>query len=468
MSTARGVLLVGSLPYNGQRITTCAIEEAYGQNTARGPFQLSCSPNEKIFTALSERGSGGKPDVRAAGQKLYNALVEIDPVRQMFARIHGTSTVGGPPSMFPLFVRLDAPDAENLPWEALFRDSFIVLDRDQRWPIGRLAATTARAAPLHRAIAPELRIAIVIAAQGEKGVAEWRSHSAAIEQANLPINILVLVSEDAVRAAVNADATRWQTGGVPCTVDVVYTGDKELLLKRLRTHLPNVIHFFCHGAAEPLPRLDLESRSDRTAGAGQSSIVLSAEDLKPLAQMGTLWLIVLNCCGSGKSNLHLNSFAQQLVEAGAPAVVAMRESVDVCDANVFSKLFYTDLLLQFVAVFNWRAAPNFPPPFLIPEDIWLRAVHRARVQLSSAPRSADSSVEWTYPVVYVNRDELRLSPRLPKFSTLPEAKRLELVAELDMLRAAHAAIQALMDQESEKERERLDKLIDDVQRRIAG
>jgi hypothetical protein len=470
MPADRGVLLVTGMSHEGQRITTLMIEEAFGWETVHDTFPLKCTANDKIFADLARRMTGQRPDVRAAGQKLCDALMANEPVRLMFEKTQTVPKPAQPPPTYPLFVRVEAPEAANLPWETLyFKNTFMALDPHQRWPIARLAVASGRAMPLERIIAPDLRIAVVIAAQDEKGLDEWAGISSAIEASEFPVSVLVLVSEEEVKDAVTADAARWQASLPSRTVEVGYTGDSTSLVSRVRTFLPNIIHIFCHGTADAVPQLELESPADRVAGDGRSSIVLGMENLKPLAQMGSLWLIVLNCCRGGKGTAHLPSFAQQLAVAGTPAVVAMRESVEVSDANLFSQLFYDDLLTQLRSIFAWRNGAAGQPARSFPELIWLRAIHRARLRLSSEmERRPDSSLEWTYPVVYVNRDELKLFPRDPKFSALSESQRLQLVAELDFLREARSAVNPIIDAEAAQERAKLEARIDEIQRKIAG
>jgi hypothetical protein len=469
MPLNRGVFAVSAMDNDGQVITTCIIEEAFGSAIQRrGPFRLKCASNEKIFVSLGERTSGKQPDVRAAGQKLYEALVAHEPVRQVFAateKIPEPKDPPDPPPVYPLFVRVDAPEVENLPWEILFRQSFIVLD--PRWPIARLTALPMRARPLERVISPELRAAFVIAAQGERGLEEWNGLREAIDRFKFSVNAVVLVSEEDVFNAVTADAATW---GQRHKIEVAYTGDATSLISRIRTHLPNIIHVFSHGTADAFPRLELETKADREADSGDSSLLLGIDDMKVLAEMGSLWLVVLNCCRGGKGTALLHSFAQQLVAGGAPAVVAMRESVDVADANQFTRLFYDDLLVHLQPLFEKRAqvaAGSAALPF--PELALLRPISRARVKLLEATRrKPEESIEWSFPVLYVHRDELKLLPRAPKFSQLTDDERRELVAELDFLRETRGALDSLIDAESAQERAKLDQQIAEIQRKIAG
>jgi hypothetical protein len=165
----------------------------------------------------------------------------------------------------------------------------------------------------------------------------------------------------------------------------------------------------------------------------------------------------------------LHSFARELVAAGTPAIVAMRESVDVHDANLFAELFYKDLFAQLQGLFALRANPAIPKPLLFPEVAWLRAIHEARCRLSHAlDRQPDSSVEWTYPVVYVNRDELRFHLREPRLNVISPSTRLELVTQLDILRGARAALDPMVEPEASDKRADLDTQISQLERQLVA
>lgn len=464
---ARGVLVLNTLIHDGKPVYTCTINEAYGSNVPRTQFILKCNSDDPEFIKLRAK----PPEVREAGEKLYGALTAEQAGLDFFAQTTKIASGPGPVQEYPLYVRLDVPDAENLPWEILWeaQKTFMVLDPQGRWPIARLASASQRARPLHRLIGKELRIAVVLAAALENGADEWASISAALGNLATPVDVLGLVSEDAAQAAINADAAKWQGQAPSRDIEVEFTGDSTSLIARLRAHAPNVIHFFCHGIADGQPQLELETRADRKGKKDRGSITLDSNTLNQLAQMDSLWLVVLNCCQGAKTAPQLHSLANELVTAGVPAVVAMRESVRVIDANLFTAHFYPDLFTHLQAVFALRNVPAPPDPLPFPEVLWVRAVHGARRQLSLASqRKPDSSAEWTYPVVYVHSDELVLHPRELKAATLSPEQRQGLNATLDLLRALRAPLAYATDAAAASRRSELDAEIQQIEAQLAG
>jgi hypothetical protein len=460
----RGVLLVSSgTDTKGEPFTACVIEEAFGTEVNGGMYPLNFSLKDADFLKLRT----SPPAVRQAGEKLYSLLVAHENIRKVF-----DVTAGAEP-VYPLYIRVDTPDAEELPWEILCetQKSFMVLDPDGRRPIGRQPSVKKQVKPLDRIIASELRVAVVLAAARESGVGEWSSISAAIDPLEVPVDVLGLVSEDAAKAAIYADAEAWQGQARNRNVKVDSTGDVSgsILMSRLRAHMPNIIHFFCHGVSDVFPQLELETRADRKKNEERGSIKLDSKLLRDLARIDSLWLVVLNCCQGAKTAPQLHSLASGLVAAGIPAVVAMRESVDVSDANLFAKDFYPKLFAQLQGIFALRDNPAIPKPLPFQEVVWVRAVHEARRQLSLARgRKPDSSAQWTYPVVYVYPHGLILHPGHLKSETLSELKRQELLAQLDLLRELRDKANYVIDAEALVRRAELDTKIRELEAQLAG
>jgi len=458
---ARGVLVVNAMEINGKLLINCVIEEAFYPNPGRPQYLLNCSANDPEFAKLRLNPA----QVRPAGEKLYGALVSDKAGVEFFAQRLAV------PAPAPIYIDIERPDVEELPWEVLCEEkkNFMALDPEGRWPIARLASASKRAEPLNRFIGNELRMAMVLAAAGENGTAEWSSISGALGAFKTPVDVLGLVSEEASKTAMTADATQWAGQAPARNVEIEFVGDGTSLMARLRAHVPNIIHFFCHGVADVRPLLELESRTDRTAKPpkNRGSIKLDSDLLKQLTSLKSLWLVVLNCCQGGKSAPHLHSLARDLVAGGVPAVVAMRESVDVNDANLFAEYFYPALFAQLQGIFNLKNMPGGPKPLPLDELIWVRAVDIARRQLSVPPREPDSSAEWTYPVVYVHRDELKLHPRDLKVAVLTPEQRLALLGELGTLRTFRSAFEGATDAEL-AERNKFDAQIAQLEAQLEG
>jgi len=455
-----------------KRFPTCVIEEAFGKQTTGETFPIKCTSADPEFLNLKGPAANSKR-VQQAGQKLYDALVAHKDVEKFFAHTDVLPpSEGQRPSVCPLYLRMGTPDSEDLPWEILWEThkTFMVLDSQGRWPIARLASMPKPPEPLHKNIGTGLRLAVVLAAADENGAKEWGSISDKFANLKASLDVLGLVSEDDAKDAMTEDAIAWQAADPARKVEVNYVGDGNSLINRLRAQIPNIIHIFCHGVADVRPELELETRSDRLAEKKQGSIRLKSEDLLALASLDSLWLVVLNCCQAAKTAPQLHSLARDLVAAGVPAVVAMRESIQVDDAHLFAEHFYPALVAQLNSIFSIRNMKSPPDPIPFQEIVWVQAVHEARRKLSSfRERQPDGSVEWTYPVVYINRDRLHLHPReLKAAAILTVPQRLELMAKLDLLRSLRDTFRLATDPEAEKEGARMDLEIHQIEAQLAG
>jgi CHAT domain len=249
----------------------------------------------------------------------------------------------------------------------------------------------------------------------------------------VPFQLLVLVSDATDPRCVTIKRDAGANG------ELMVTADQDTMLHRLEAFAPNIVHVFCHGSNDPLPQLEIETRTDFVAATGRGSIRLDPMAMRPLAEASSLWLIVLNCCKGAAAGSNLHSLARTLVACGAPAVVAMREAVTVLDANLFTRAFYRTLLPALECELTSRGmttagAMGHP----IPDPLWVDALFEVRRTLSTdAKRNANSSPEWTYPVAYVNRDELRIVRATPPVHLDEETQRT-LRATLDELQRIRA------------------------------
>lgn len=457
---ARGVLVVSGVNIGSNRVNLCSIGEAYDRDLPIGSFPLSCNANDPAFLKLRLT----PPVVQEAGEHLYKALVEHEPLRDFFVMTNPGAGSGAAPAEFLLYIRTDVPDAEAFPWEIMYEQKKQFMALDGRWPIARQVGTTGRPKPLTRFIGATLRMAVVLAAAQENGATEWAGIAAAIDAHEVPVDLLVIVSEEATKVAVEANAADWKAKALPRTVTVQFAADADTLMQALRAHVPNIVHFFCHGQSEGESFLEVESRADRRAKKASGSIQLKTTTLGILGQIQALWLVVLNCCKGGSATPQLHSMAREIVAANVPAVAAMRESVDVSDANVFSEHFYGGLLPQLKATFALvLKAPAKTLKFQ--EIVWVRAMHRARRELIKGDRKPESSVQWTYPVLYVHRDDLELAHR--ELNPLSQDQRVELLAEVDMMRALRSTYDLTQDPEAPEQIAKLDVRIREIEQLLA-
>ena len=446
MPRARGLIEV-SLLGGADRKFTFKVAEGFGGDYAHTQEVLGCTPEDEAFSMAADTGDSSAPRVIRAGQRLYGVLSASRDASILFGIMSQTPPDGAPPLVFPLFVQLDASDAERLPWEVLWSQPpgvFRALHRRCQWTIARMAAGSGRATPLHRQLTDTVRIAIIAAAAEQDGTAEWERLAKAIDTLEADAEILVIVSEDAAQAAVNATLQRWQArpAGSPArVVTVMFAADSLSMISKLETFAPNILHVFCHGVAEPLPRLEIETRADRRRTSARGSIKIGASDLATLASTPGICLIVLNCCEGARPATNLHSIARDLVVSGAPVVVAMRESVDVVDANLFTSAFYSALLprLKTDLVDPTRVAGVLG--YYVDEQLWLGAMFAARQVLSSTPANcAETSPKWTLPVAYIHRDELRIVDAGAAKDTVAEREQR---VSLDLMQQFRASLLAL-------------------------
>jgi CHAT domain len=447
----RGVFVVKSVGKGARNLLY--VDEAFGWPAPQDAFELSCSSSDPEFLKLRT----SKPDVRKAGRRVYESLAEHEPVQTLLNHV----AQSGAAAVHPLFVRVDAPDAEGIPWETLCNGSFMALDPPLRSPIARLTAGPQPPARLDRFISGELRFAIVLGAASVSGEEEWISVASVLEQCPVPADILVLVSEDRTRDRVKETEKQWRAAGLPHKVTVDFI-DGSTLIERLRAHIPNIVHFFCHGFADVTPLLELETRADRRAGRSRGSISIGSGHMMELCRRKSLWGIVLNCCVGARPAPQIHSMACELVNNGAAAVVAMRESVDAGDANLFANEFYTSLLQQLRAYFEHRDAMEVTP---FEDLVWVRAVHGARQKLVQHHGDPDQCAVWTFPVVYVHRDGMTLRAR--ELRPMPEKERLRLTSELDFYRNLRGTYEFSADsQDIRQQRKNVDDKIQAIEDQI--
>ncbi|HWL40980.1 MAG TPA: CHAT domain-containing protein [Gemmatimonadaceae bacterium] len=417
--TPRGVIVVTPQEYRGTRYHNFDVDEAFGGVVSRGGVELTCKSTDSEFTTLS--ASAAQDAVRKAGEKLFATLSTSKGVQELFTAMSGgLSPVLQPGALksYPLFVKIegDSPEPDGIPWEIIWeqRRQFLCLDPRGRWPVARLVSASTRLQPIVRSIEPVLKVALVLAAVGESGAEEWKSFEQAVAALSVAVHVLVLVSEDAALDAARKDLAGWSaTRG---TGEVRFVGDQASLVEQILAFSPNILHFFCHGTADTAPELEVETRVDRRSDPPKSrgSIRLTETQLAGVAIMRSLWLVVLNCCRGARPTPNLHSLARSLVTSGVPAVVAMRESIDVADGNLFTQSFYRSLLKQLSdEVFALYPAPaSATDPLCVPELLWMKATDEARRGLSQVPgRDPATHSQWTYPVLYIYRDELRLERR---------------------------------------------------------
>jgi len=354
----------------------------------RRPAPFACSGTEPEFTALSGSVFAAE-EIKDAGRRLFDAVVaNPDLAPHLTAALQVQQ-----PQRYPVFVELATTGAESLPWEAMCSPAGDFLALDERWAVGRMVDSLSPLEPVWR-FAPPLRIAAVLSALGVPANGEWEALRAACAKANLPLDVLVLVSEESLEDKIRKHTPAWATVEfVPPTVSE--------LQQRLRAFQPHVLHLFCHGsAADESPHLQIATKPD-WLGAATSSLLVEANEVRDFtARTDNLpWLVVLNCCETATAVAEdTQSVALSLVyEGGIPAVVGMREPVRSDDATLFTEAFYEQLLPELEQRVGGGAAGGSPLDWpMLAVEARRRLVKRHHGLLNKA----GAGKAWTLPVVY--------------------------------------------------------------------
>jgi len=121
-------------------------------------------------------------------------------------------------------------------------------------------------------------------------------------------------------------------------VRVLEVGHPEVIGKAIERDAYHVLHLSCHGERGSLELEDEEGNSVPTT---------AEELLKPIRGVGRpLSLVFLNACHGGVDNKQTASFAEALLRAGVPCVLAMQTSVSDYYATALAGKFYGHLLLR--------------------------------------------------------------------------------------------------------------------------
>ena len=382
--------------------------EKFIVRAVRTPFNVTEAqfPQSLPLTPADLPPLGAADAVRARGTRIRDALRQHAGISKLLDRLGEA----GHDELAPLFVMLPPSEAESICWEVLCdgNDKFVALDR--RWPITRIIDPLNASERPRSVLRLPVRVMAVISALGiDHQRKEWEQLRSAIVDARdngLDVVAKVLVGEHGLRAAIDQEIA----AGLPGFEAGAVEDTSERLTQAIRKWKPNILHFFCHGHADLNgQRLELGTANDylqHTAGVladAAGSVSVAIEDLEALgAELGDAWMMVLNCCSGGQAERGLQSMAARIVSAGLPAVVAMMEPVDAHDAYEFTRAFYP-------AVFNvLKAACD---ELELKQDVaieWAPAMYYARRAISQLDgRAAETSHEWSLPVLYVRGIDAR-------------------------------------------------------------
>jgi hypothetical protein len=383
-------------------------------------------PEREQLLARAKSGPWDPDVVERIGTSLCNLLKEQPAIKKDFETRLRETTLDG-----PIYLRIEPPELEEWPWEALNDPDAGFLALQRPWPIARVRRVP-KPKPEYVFI-PPLRIVAVLGASGSTAETrisareEWNRLFGAIKESPLNITVDVFVAEDELLQEIQALNLPWVKGD--------FLDDDDELFREIKRVRPHLLHFFCHGVAGSPPILEIASRLNwRQKQDG--SIKVDASQLRDRADpepQSNVWLITLNCCESAQSlgaGSRSRAMASSLVMKGFPAVVGMRQRVDSSHASRFCGLWYESLLQELGERFESGSDGTQPEEFH-----WARALFAARQGIcrtvvddvpftASAPRV----VEWTIPILYT-----RYPPFVIRVGTDPENKNA-------VLRAPAAAV----------------------------
>jgi len=292
------IIITAPEPTTGANVTL-----RYGNTTAFGVFRLSAvaEPVAQLNAALVQ----GMPPAQLwqeTGRALFDELFRGD-----LLRLYAQATAPGQQVRLRLISH--APDLLAVPWEYLYDGRPIALDRER-------SLVRSLAVPGRKPVAVDaaLRALVMIS-----DPADLTRLDVASEWANL----------------VNATATT--------AIDLIPIEPTDAALQSaLRQHQPHIFHFVGHGHFDETTQQGLLyfQKPDGNATA------CPAERLATLLSgCDTVRLALLNAC-QGATPGGRSAFAgvaQQLIQQGLPAVIAMQAPIFDSDALAFSQEFYRAL-----------------------------------------------------------------------------------------------------------------------------
>lgn len=345
-------------------------------------------------------------DAQQRGKELAKMLQRHAPVKQAmgFALAQPPAT---PPA--PIYFRVASASADSLPWEQLFFTGQGFLALDERWPIGRIAKRVHDVR--QRSFEAPFRVVAVLSAAGESGngLPQLKTLIRTVGEARaqgLDAALHIISGDEQVIDAVTALADP------TVTVDWIASTPTDIA-RQIGDARPAILHLLCHGgyAAPGIPGLNFATDTDFSAEAGMGSNVVSIDALAG-ALDGSTWLVVLAACrtaaaddvaategASPVSSSGAQSAAHSLADRGVPAVIGMREIVDLSAMDRFCTSVYPELL----SIVTRALAEDGTTERIVE---WAPALTAPR--LASVTGDPVNDVTWSDPVLYVQQEELRV------------------------------------------------------------
>ena len=342
------------------------------------------SPEAEPYLGLRTRQD--QEIVQACDVHLTQKLLSEPSIRAALAYVWANAA-----ELHPIYVDVGTSEPENLPWEALWCEpnkSFMA--RNLNWPIARLALPSDSRRRKKPPIEPKLRVLVVLAAAGVDPRHEWAGIYQAATACGENIRVHALVADPGL-----CDTIR-HLADTQVTADGVMENQFTSVLHEFK---PHIVHLFCHCQAGSPPRLTLATSLDVYTERGTESLVLGPIELAALGGLESLWLVTLNACQSARAGPEVPSLARLLIADGVLATLAIRDTIQMDHAAVWSRGLYQTL---FSRLLQLAAQPAHGKRGKLrrvsfPLDFILEAAHDARAAL----QNTQDHRAWTLPALYL-------------------------------------------------------------------
>lgn len=290
------------------------VHAAYRQHTATGHFAADTTDPawmQRLDYLAQTRGLAGQRFLEETGAHLFAQLFQ-DQVRDLWVRAR-TDLDGGSEGVC-LRLMAQPPAVAALPWEVLFDP-----DRNVAFA-GSLQTPVVRVEKLLRHVGHVRPLA-----------------------AELPLRMLIATPEDPLGQIDGAAERQHLTAALgPLAGNIIEISslDGRFNVVELRQAIahrrPDIVHLITHGQADGV--LLWQNNEPVMTQATALRVALEGAD--------SVKLITLNACSTaqGSSLRSLASVGSQLLQTGAPAVIAMQFEIEESIAANFAQFFYQELL----------------------------------------------------------------------------------------------------------------------------
>lgn len=278
----------------------------------------SGSQEQFLVLAQDDKLEVTKQDLVTVGHTLFQALFR-EKIKRIYDRCDGEAEEQQ--KRLRLFLRIDADELSNLPWELLcdkeLEQGFLVLDKKKS--LIRQLQTTDE--PIKEKFHLPLKTLVMISSPNELPPLNVEEEKSEIKTA---LQDLILVRD--IRAEFSEKATL------------------EELQKNLDSGI-HIFHFIGHGGFDKKTQEGMLAFETENDGLNW----IDAESLSYLLRKSQVKLVILNSCEGARAS-DLDAFtgvAQKLINVGLPAVIAMQFPIPDETAILFSKHFYSSLVKNF-------------------------------------------------------------------------------------------------------------------------